>query len=84
MTFFTTKEAAAYLRYSEMGMYKLLSRKKVPGAFKVGSHHRINKELLDAYIENQSKVSIGMEKTDRSFARRSKNHESSDSAGTKV
>lgn len=58
MTIIGPKEAAKYLQFSEIGLYKLLQENKIPGAFKVGNRWKIRKESLDEFIENALKVSM--------------------------
>lgn len=55
------KEGAKYLQFSEIGFYKLLQEKKIPGAFKIGSRWKIRKEHLDEYIEKA--LALSVEKT---------------------
>lgn len=51
MTFLTAKEAAHYLKMHEISIYRLLKKKQIPGAIKVGYHWRIVKEVLDKKME---------------------------------
>jgi excisionase family DNA binding protein len=53
----TVKEAAAYLRVHRSTIYRLLLRKSLPGAFRVGSDWRIHRAALDAALRNLTDLS---------------------------
>lgn len=46
---FTIPEAAAYLRVCTMTMYSLVNSKTFP-SIKIGRHHKVLKDHLDAWI----------------------------------
>jgi excisionase family DNA binding protein len=53
----TVKEAAAYLRVHRSTIYRLLQRKSLPGAFRIGSDWRIHRAALDEALQNLTDLS---------------------------
>jgi len=58
----TLKEVAEYLKLSELSLYRLLHKGKIPG-FKIGQQWRFTKNTIDKWIdekiqENQYKEEI--------------------------
>jgi excisionase family DNA binding protein len=58
----TLKEVAEYLKLSELSLYRLLHKGKIPG-FKIGQQWRFTKNTIDKWIddkiqENQYKEGI--------------------------
>jgi excisionase family DNA binding protein len=49
----TVKEAAAYLRVSRSTIYRLLKRKKLPGAFRIGTDWRIDMITLTSGLASE-------------------------------
>lgn len=47
----TTKELAAYLKLTEVTIYKYANEGKIPG-FKIGSRWRFDKEKIDDLLKN--------------------------------
>lgn len=47
----TTKELAAYLKLTEVTIYKYANEGKIPG-FKIGSRWRFDKEKIDDLLTN--------------------------------
>jgi excisionase family DNA binding protein len=62
------EEAAAYVQISIASMYRLLQQRQIPGAFKVGSSHRIRKDILDEKLSVFPEAQP--EKLDRRFKRK--------------
>ncbi len=52
----TLDQVAHYLQVSQRSVYDLARRKEIP-AFKVASQWRFDRELLEAFIRQQSQVS---------------------------
>ena len=48
----TTKELAAYLKLTEVTIYKYASEGKIPG-FKIGSRWRFEKDKIDTLLKNE-------------------------------
>ncbi len=48
----TLKEVARYLKLSELSLYRLLRRRKIPG-FKVGQQWRFSKDTIDKWIDEK-------------------------------
>jgi excisionase family DNA binding protein len=48
--FYTADEVAAVLRISENTVKGLATKQQLPGAFKVGSQWRFDREKLEAYV----------------------------------
>lgn len=48
----TLKEVAKYLKLSELSLYRLLRRRKIPG-FKVGQQWRFSKDTIDKWIDEK-------------------------------
>ena len=51
----TVKETAQYLKLNYMTVYKLVQKGKIPVA-RVGGNWRVNKEMLDQWLNAQSEV----------------------------
>ncbi len=51
----TTKELAAYLKLTEVTIYKYASEGKIPG-FKIGSRWRFDKDKIDDLLKSDEKV----------------------------
>ena len=49
----TTKELAAYLKLTEVTIYKYANEGKIPG-FKIGSRWRFDKEKIDDLLNNDN------------------------------
>ncbi len=49
----TLKDVAAYLKLSELSLYRLLRQRKIP-AFKVGQQWRFQKSALDDWIQQKA------------------------------
>jgi len=47
----TTKELAAYLKLTEVTIYKYANEGKIPG-FKIGSRWRFDKDKIDDLLKN--------------------------------
>ena len=58
----TLKEVAEYLKLSELSLYRLLRKRKIPG-FKVGQQWRFTKDALDKWIDEKIKDSQHKEET---------------------
>lgn len=48
----TTKELAAYLKLTEVTIYKYANEGKIPG-FKIGSRWRFNKDQIDDLLKSE-------------------------------
>jgi excisionase family DNA binding protein len=48
----TTKELAAYLKLTEVTIYKYANEGKIPG-FKIGSRWRFDKEKIDDLLQSE-------------------------------
>lgn len=48
-------ELACYLKVDKFTIYRLVSQKKIP-AFKVGNQWRFKKEMIDAWLMENSNV----------------------------
>ena len=48
----TTKELAAYLKLTEVTIYKYANEGKIPG-FKIGSRWRFDKEKIDNLLQSE-------------------------------
>jgi excisionase family DNA binding protein len=55
----TTEQVARYLKVDKFTVYRLVMQRKIP-AFKVGSQWRYKKELIDAWLLENSNM-IGRE-----------------------
>lgn len=55
----TVKEAASYLRLKHSTLYKLVQKSKVP-ASKVGGSWRFKKDILDDWLNSQSRQARGV------------------------
>jgi excisionase family DNA binding protein len=51
----TIEEVAAYLTVDKFTVYRLVSKKKLP-AFKVGNQWRFKRQIIDAWLENNSNM----------------------------
>ena len=49
----TTKELAAYLKLTEVTIYKYANEGKIPG-FKIGSRWRFDKDKIDDLLNNEN------------------------------
>jgi excisionase family DNA binding protein len=50
----TTEQVAQYLKVDKFTVYRLVTQKKIP-AFKVGNQWRFNRQMIDAWlIENSN------------------------------
>ena len=49
----TTKELAAYLKLTEVTIYKYANEGKIPG-FKIGSRWRFDKEKIDDLLNSEN------------------------------
>ena len=51
----TTKELAAYLKLTEVTIYKYANEGKIPG-FKIGSRWRFDKDKIDDLLKSDEEV----------------------------
>lgn len=51
----TIEQVATYLTVDKFTVYRLVSKKKLP-AFKVGNQWRFKREIVDAWLENNSNM----------------------------
>lgn len=58
----TLKEVAKYLKLSELSLYRLLHRRKIPG-FKVGQQWRFTKNTIDKWIDEKIRENQYKEET---------------------
>ena len=50
----TVREAAKYLRCHTSTIYRLIKADNLPGAFRVGSDYRINRNVLDKALRQEA------------------------------
>ncbi len=53
----TIEQVAAYLKVDKFTVYRLVTKRKLP-AFKVGNQWRFKREIIDAWLENNSNMKV--------------------------
>lgn len=56
--FLTVAQLAKRLMIPKTTAYHLVQSGKIPGAFKVGKHWRLKKEVVDSWIDQQTKPEL--------------------------
>ena len=66
--FLTIAQLAERLMIPKTTAYHLVQLGKIPGAFKVGKHWRLKKELVDGWIDEQTRRKVEVKKEGYSHA----------------
>jgi excisionase family DNA binding protein len=56
--FLTVDELSKEWRIPKRSVYRFAQAGKIPGTFKIGSHWRFRKEIVDQWVEEQTKRSV--------------------------
>jgi excisionase family DNA binding protein len=58
----TIEQVAAYLKVGKFTVYRLVTKRKLP-AFKVGNQWRFKRQIIDAWLENNSNMKAAEDKS---------------------
>lgn len=58
----TIEQVAAYLKVDKFTVYRLVTKRKLP-AFKVGNQWRFKRQIIDAWLENNSNMKAAEDKS---------------------